>query len=75
MAGRKAPTVATPSNPVINTQVVSNLAYDPNDPEDFLLRTQAKAQSGGKLSEQEYYDALRAQKALQSMQINTDPFA
>lgn len=55
MAGRKAPTVATPSNPVVNTQVVANLAYDPSDPEDYLMRAKAKQMSGKTLNQDEIY--------------------
>lgn len=42
--------------------------YDPNDPEDYLMKLQARSITGKTPTEQEYYQALQAQKALQSRQ-------
>jgi hypothetical protein len=45
--------------------------YDPNDPEDYLMKLQARGVTGKTPTEQEYYQALQAQKALQSRQTNS----
>lgn len=49
----------------------NSLAYDPNDPEDYLMKLQARSVTGKTPTEQEYYQALQAQKALQSRQTNS----
>lgn len=68
---RNKPTVATPSQPVISKTMNNSLAYDPNDPEDYLMKLQARSVTGKTPTEQEYYQALQAQKALQSRQTNS----
>lgn len=48
--------------------------YDPNDPEDYLMKLQARSVTGKTPTEQEYYQALQAQKALQARQTtSTNP--
>lgn len=68
---RNKPTVATPSQPVISKTMNNSLAYDPNDPEDYLMKLQARSVTGKTPTEQEYYQALQAQKALQAKQTNS----
>ena len=74
MAGRRAPTVATPTQPVVSKTYSNDLVYDPSNPEDFLMKLTARGNATGKKpSEQEYYNAMQAQKALQSQQIQANP--
>lgn len=68
---RKAPTVATPKQPVISKTTNNSLVYDPNDPEDYLMKLQARGITGKVPTEQEYYQALQAQKALQARQASS----
>lgn len=75
---RKPPTVATPEAPVKNF-MVWELTYDANDPEDYLLRLQAKAQTNpAKVTETERYQGMVAQRALNEKQKQNaaiNPFA
>lgn len=76
MAGRPAPTVATPSNPVQNF-TVSTLAYDPNNPWDFIKKINARKAIWGKLNESDIYNyqvALEAQQKAQT-DMTQNPFA
>jgi len=71
--GRLAPTVATPKQPVISKTLDTSLTYDPADPQDYLMRLQAKTTTGKIPTETEYYNALKAQndlKAKQETQVN-----
>ena len=68
---RAKPTVATAQQPVISKTTNNSLIYDPNDPEDYLMKLQARGVTGKTPTEQEYYQALQAQKALQARQTNS----
>lgn len=62
---RNKPTVATPENPVRDASIQSGFEYDPNNPEDYLMKLNARIQTTGrKPSETEYYNAMLANKAL-----------
>ena len=39
---RDTPTVATTTNPVVDKTVASGLEYDLNNPEDYLMRLNAR---------------------------------
>lgn len=73
---RAAPTVATKSQPVISKTFTNNLQYDDTNPEDYLMRLNARVTATGKKpSEDEYYNALKAQQAITSKQSATvDPY-
>lgn len=76
MAGRPAPTVATATNPVQNF-TVSTLAYDPNNPWDFIKKINARKAIWGKLNESDIYNyqvALEAQQKAQT-DMSQNPFA
>ena len=57
--------------------MTNDLAYDPNNPEDYLMRLSARTNTSGKApTETEYYNAMLAQKAMQAARgTPTDPFA
>jgi hypothetical protein len=78
MARRKSPTVATPTDPIKNF-MVGELTYDATNPEDYLMRLQAKAQTNpAKVTETERYQGMVAQKALSELQkskVVANPFA
>jgi len=78
MAGRKSPTVATPTDPIKNF-MVGELTYDATNPEDYLMRLQAKAQTNpAKVTETERYQGMVAQRALNEKQKQNaaiNPFA
>lgn len=78
MAGRKAPTVATPQQPVIDRTIQPwGLQYDANNPWDFIKRINARKALGGKLSEDDIYNyqvALEAQQKSQT-DMSQNPFA
>lgn len=78
MAGRPAPTVATPSNPVVDRTIQPWwLQFDPNNPWDFIKRINARKALGGKLSEDDIYNyqvALEAQQKAQT-DMSQNPFA
>jgi hypothetical protein len=42
------PTVATPEQPVIDKTFQTGLEYDPNNPEDYLMRLNARLSTTGK---------------------------
>ena len=67
---RKAATVATASNPVVDTNSNQNwLIYDASDPQDYLDRLQARtALTWQNLTQDEYYNMLKAQRAIQQQQ-------
>ena len=77
MAGRPAPTVATPSNPVVDRTIQPWwLQFDPNNPWDFIKRINARKALGGKLSEDDIYNyqvALEAQQKAQT-DMSQNPF-
>jgi len=68
---REKPTVATTNQPVISKTINNSLIYDTADPEDYLMKLQARSITGKIPTEQEYYQALQAQKALQTKQAST----
>ncbi len=67
---RKAATVATAQNPVVDVNTnQDSLIYDANDPQDFLDRLQARtALTWQQLTQEEYYNMLKAQRAIQQQQ-------
>ena len=67
---RQAATVATANNPVVDTNADKNwLVYDPNNPQDYLDRLQARtALTWQNLTQDEYYNMLQAQRAIQNKQ-------
>lgn len=67
---RKAATVATADNPVVDYLTnQESLVYDMNDPQDYLDRLQARtALTGQQLTQEEYYNMLKAQRAIQEQQ-------
>ena len=67
---RKAATVATAQNPVVDVNPnQDSLVYDINDPQDYLDRLQARtALTGQQLTQEEYYNMLKAQRAIQQKQ-------
>lgn len=75
---RAAPTVATKAQPVISKTFTNNLQYDDTNPEDYLMRLNARVTATGKKpSEDEYYNALKAQQAITSKKSTTaavDPY-
>lgn len=74
-SSRQEPTVATPENPVVSKTMTDNLEYDPNNPEDYLMRLQSRISTTGvKPNETEYYNMLQAQKAMQQSQLQTNPY-
>ena len=67
---RKDSTVATSSNPVISKTYTNDLTYDPNNPEDYLMRLNARTSTSGKApTETEYYNAMLANKAMQAKKL------
>jgi len=50
-----------------------DLTYDPNAPEDYLMRLNASKMSKNPEEQVQYYNMLLAQKALQGMQQTTNP--
>jgi len=71
---RKAPTVATPGQPVISKTFTNDLAYDNTNPSDYLMRLNARMQATGKKpTETERYNMYQAQDALQKQSI-VSPF-
>lgn len=67
---RKAATVATAENPVVDVNPnQDSLVFDINDPQDYLDRLQARtALTGQQLTQEEYYNMLKAQRAIQQQQ-------
>ena len=67
---RKAATVATAQNPVVDVNPnQDSLVFDINDPQDYLDRLQARtALTGQQLTQEEYYNMLKAQRAIQQQQ-------
>ena len=67
---RKAATVATAQNPVVETNPnMESLQFDINDPQDYLDRLQARtALTWQQLTQEEYYNMLKAQRAIQQQQ-------
>lgn len=67
---RKAATVATAENPVVDYLADQNqIVFDINDPQDYLDRLQARtALTGQQLTQEEYYNMLKAQRAIQQQQ-------
>jgi len=75
MAGRRASTVATPNNPVIDRTIKPwDLQYDPNDPNSFVMRANARTALGGKLSEEDLFNYQVALSAKQKAEMPEDPF-
>jgi nitroreductase len=71
---RKAPTVATPGQPVISKTFTNDLAYDNTKPSDYLMRLNARMQATGKKpTETELYNMYQAQDALQKQAV-VNPF-
>lgn len=73
---RATATVATPGNPLLIKQPgATNLEYDPNNPQDFIYKMNARKAAGGKVTEQDMYNyqiAYDAQK--KSAGEPTDPY-
>ena len=68
---RKAATVATADNPVVDVNPDQNvIPFDMNDPQDYLDRLQARtALTWQQLTQEEYYNMLKAQRAIQQQQF------
>lgn len=67
---RQAATVATAQNPVVDVNPKAwEIVYDANNPQDYLDRLQARtALTGQQLTQDEYYNMLQAQRAIQQKQ-------
>lgn len=67
---RQAATVATAQNPVVDVNPKAwEIVYDANNPQDYLDRLQARtALTGQQLTQDEYYNMLKAQRAIQQQQ-------
>lgn len=67
---RRAATVATAQNPVVETNPeMEDIYFDMNDPQDYLDRLQARtALTWQQLTQQEYYNMLKAQRLIQQQQ-------
>lgn len=67
---RQAATVATAQNPVVDVNPKAwEIVYDANNPQDYLDRLQARtALTGQQLTQDEYYNMLQAQRAIQQQQ-------
>lgn len=64
---RKPTTVATPENPVKEISVGTvGTAYDPNDPQDYIWRMNAKIAAGQTPTQEEYYNIQKANAAISS---------